>query len=66
VPPHEYVNARFEGMNLRVGIYRRDELPGNVKLRVPCIITEYSATTLIPPGVKARLDEHANLIVKVE
>jgi N-methylhydantoinase A len=66
VPPHEYVNARFEGMNLRVGIYRRDELPGNVKLRVPCIVTEYSATTLIPPGVKARLDEHANLIVKVE
>jgi N-methylhydantoinase A len=65
VPPHEYVNARFEGKNLRVGVYHRGELWGNVKLRVPCIVTEYSATTLIPPGVKAWLDEHANLIIQV-
>jgi N-methylhydantoinase A len=65
VPPHEYVNARFEGKSLRVGVYHRGELPGNVKLRVPCIVTEYSATTLIPPGVKAWLDEHANLIIQV-
>jgi len=66
VTPHDYVNARFEGENLRVGVYHRGGLPGNVKLRVPCIVTEYSATTLIPPGVKAWLDEHANLIIQVE
>jgi N-methylhydantoinase A len=65
VPPHGYVNARFEGKTLRVGVYHRGELPGNVKLRAPCIVTEYSATTLIPPGVKAWLDEHANLIIQV-
>jgi N-methylhydantoinase A len=65
VPPHGYVNARFEGKTLRVGVYHRSELPGNVKLRAPCIVTEYSATTLIPPGVKAWLDEHANLIIQV-
>ena len=65
VPPHEYVNARFERKNLRVGVYHRGELPGNVKLQVPCIVAEYSATTLIPPEVKAWLDEHANLIIQV-
>src|SRR6266404_2046203 len=65
VPPHEYVSAYFEGENLRVGVYHRGGLPGNVKLCVPCIVTEYSATTLIPPGVKAWLDEHANLITQV-
>ncbi len=65
VPPHEYVSAYFEGKKLKVGVYQRGELQGAVKLRVPCIVTEYSATTLIPPGVEAWLDELANLIMQV-
>ncbi len=63
VQPHELVAAHFEGRKLRVGVYHRDELPGEVRLRVPCIVIEYSATTLIPPGASASLDRTGNLII---
>jgi len=61
--PHKYVSAYFQGKKLRVGVYRREELPGGVKLRVPCIVTEYSATTLIPASARARLDRLGNLLI---
>src|SRR6266850_2052386 len=65
VPPHEYVSAYLEGKKLKVGVYQRGELQGAVKLRVPCIVTEYSATTLIPPGASASLDLLGNLLIEV-
>jgi N-methylhydantoinase A len=65
VPPPEYVSAYFEGKKVKVGVYRRGELQGGVKLRVPCIVTEYSATTLIPPGASASLDLLGNLLIEV-
>ena len=35
-----------------------------MKLRTPCIVTEYSATTLIPSGaVKRSIDGYGNLII---
>ena len=62
--PHKYVTAYFQGKKLRVGVYRREELPGGVKLRVPCIVTEYSATTLIPASASASLDQRGNLLIE--
>lgn len=44
-------------------VYRRDELRAGEKLKTPCIVTEYSATTLIPKGASARVDEYGNLII---
>ncbi|HSK63733.1 MAG TPA: hypothetical protein VK893_07825 [Pyrinomonadaceae bacterium] len=46
-------------------VYRRDELGAGTKLRAPCIVTEYSATTLIPDGVRARVDDFGNLIISL-
>ena len=46
-----------------VNIYRRDDLRGGVKLRTPCIVTEYSATTLIPAGATARVDQFGNILI---
>jgi len=46
-------------------VYRRDELGAGAKLRTPCIVTEYSATTLIPDGARARIDEYGNLLISV-
>ena len=46
-------------------IYRRDELRAGAKLKTPCIVTEYSATTLIPGKSKARVDDYGNLLVEV-
>jgi N-methylhydantoinase A len=46
-------------------IYKRDALDGGVKLRTPCIVTEYSATTLIPADAKARVDQFGNILISL-
>ena len=53
--PHDTKNG--------VNIYRRDDLRGGVKLRTPCIVTEYSGTTLIPADARARLDQFGNILI---
>jgi N-methylhydantoinase A len=63
--PHDSVSAYFGGKKLNVGIYRRDELRGGVKLKTPCIVTEYSATTLIPGDTRARVDQFGNIIIEL-
>jgi N-methylhydantoinase A len=65
VKPYEQVTAYFGGRKLSVGIYRRDELRGGVKLKTPCIVTEYSATTLIPTDATARLDHFGNILIQL-
>ena len=63
--PHEYKVAHFGGRKLRVGVYGRDNLSGGDKLRTPCIVTEYSATTLVPEDALAAIDRFGNLIIQV-
>jgi len=53
----------FDGKKLPTKLYARDELRPGKKYSGPAIITEYSATTVIPPGKRFRLDRAANLIV---
>ncbi|HUA16096.1 MAG TPA: hydantoinase/oxoprolinase family protein [Verrucomicrobiae bacterium] len=52
----------FDGKKFRTKIYSRDELSPGKKHPGPAIITEYSATTVIPPGCRFYLDRAANLI----
>jgi N-methylhydantoinase A len=59
------VTAYLDGQKLSVAVYRRDELAAIAQLRAPCIVTEYSATTLIPPGAICEVDGQGNLIVQV-
>ena len=63
--PREYRMSYFSSRKLKVGIYRREELAAEVKLRTPCIVTEYSATTVIPDDVDAYLDEFKNLVMRI-
>ena len=46
-------------------IYRRDELHAGARLKTPCIVTEYSATTLIDADSKARIDSFGNILITV-
>jgi N-methylhydantoinase A len=46
-------------------IYRREELRAGAKLKTPCIVTEYSATTLIDADSKARVDSFGNILITV-
>ena len=57
--------AYFDGRKTRVGIYHREKLSAGMKLIAPCIVAEYSATTLIPAGAKASIDGFENLIVEM-
>lgn len=61
----EYRSAYFGGRKVRAGIYQRDRLSVGMKLRTPCIVLEYSATTLIPAEVKCEVDGFGNLLISV-
>ena len=53
----------FEGKALPTNFYRREALqPGN-QIPGPAIITEFSATTVIPPNFSAVVDPYQNLIL---
>jgi N-methylhydantoinase A len=62
-PPEEKVI--FEGKSFPTKLYSRDELRPAKRYPGPAIITEYSATTVIPPGKQFHLDRASNLIVTI-
>ena len=64
VEASEYSSAYFDGKKVRTGIYERENLRAGMKLRAPCIVKEYSATTLMPAGARASVDGQGNLIVE--
>jgi N-methylhydantoinase A len=62
--PHGEVNMYLHGRKTTAALYRRDELLSGMKLQTPCIVTEYSATTLIDADSKARIDGFGNLLIE--
>jgi N-methylhydantoinase A len=57
--------VQFDRKKLRTKIYQRDHLRPARNYPGPAIITEYSATTVIPPGCNFLLDRASNLIVTI-
>lgn len=55
----------WNGKKMSTNVYDRDDLPARVRLQNPCVVTEYSSTTLIPPGAIARVDPNGNVIIGV-
>jgi len=53
----------FDGKKLPTKIYSRDELHPGRKYSGPAVITEYSATTVVPPGKRFHLDRAGNLVI---
>jgi N-methylhydantoinase A len=53
----------FGGGRVKTQIYAREELGTRKTFRGPAIVTEYSATTVVPPGKKFRIDDFGNLII---
>ena len=64
--PHEFAESYFERKRIRAAVYRREELPTGARLRVPCIVIEYSGTTLIPDRATARPDSFGNVVIDVQ
>jgi len=58
-------SVQFDGKKLPTKLYSRDDLQPGKKYPGPAIMTEYSATTVIPAGKHFHLDRAANLIVAI-
>lgn len=56
----------FQGKSLSTPVYERGDLRPGQSLKGPAIITEYSATTVIPPGKKFWVDKAENLLITIK
>jgi N-methylhydantoinase A len=54
----------FGGQHYDAPIYARETLHAGNRLTGPAIVSEYSATTVVPPGWSARLDEFENVVLE--
>jgi N-methylhydantoinase A len=61
--PVEYSSGVFEDKKRRTAIYNRESMRPGKRFSGPAVITEYSATTVIPPSARFHLDKTGNLIV---
>jgi N-methylhydantoinase A len=55
----------FNGKPVSATVYPRDSLQAGSRYSGPAVITEYSATTVVPPGMRFQLDRAANLVIRV-
>jgi N-methylhydantoinase A len=53
----------FQGTPFPTSIHERQQLAFGQRLPGPAIVTEYSATTVIPPGMSGELDRAGNLVI---
>ena len=65
VAPQASALVYFTTKPERVHVYARDELKAGARLRTPCIVTEYSSTTLVPGEARAHVDQEGNLIIEL-
>jgi N-methylhydantoinase A len=63
--PFEISGTYFDRNRARAAVYHREELSAGARLRTPCILTEYSATTLMPDGTEARVDGHGSVVMQL-
>ncbi len=62
---HGSSETHFENKKRHVAVYAREDLHPGVRLRTPCIVTEYSATTLISEKSSANVDTHGNVVIEL-
>jgi len=58
--------AVFDGKKQATDIHERESLIPNRAYRGPAIVTEYSATTVVPPGWTFRVDKAGNVIISTK
>jgi len=55
----------FDGRASRAPVYDRASLRPGDTFAGPAIVAEYSATTVLPPRCRARVDERENIVIEV-
>ena len=61
---HDFMETYFDRKKVRAAVYGRGNLEPGMRLRTPCIVIEYSATTLVPAGAKAVIDDRGDLLIE--
>ena len=64
--PIEMAKVIFQGRSVATPVYERSVLSSGQSLTGPAIITEYSATTVIPAEKKFRVDRARNLLIAIK
>lgn len=54
----------FNGRSISTPLYERTALAPRRSYRGPAIVTEYGATTVVPPGFRFRVDGNGSLIIE--
>ena len=62
-PAGEPIAMFFGGRKIRATVYAREQLPSGRNYRGPAVVTEYSATTFVPPGVGFSVGAERNLMM---
>jgi len=55
--------ARFDGISVACPVYQRDRLDVGISFEGPAIVDQLDATTVVPPGRTARVDEFKNILI---
>ncbi|HXM19723.1 MAG TPA: hydantoinase/oxoprolinase family protein [Terriglobales bacterium] len=61
----ERTSVFFEGRKIAAATYDRDSLQPGRKYSGPAVVTEYSATTIVPPDAHFWLDRTGNLFIQI-
>jgi N-methylhydantoinase A len=64
--PEQTMDLTFDERTRKTTLYRRDNLRAGDVLSGPAIVAEYSATTLIPPDWRARVDNYGQLLLSTK
>lgn len=65
VKPHGSARVYFDEGAREVALYRREELNAGARLSCPCVVTEYSSTTLVPANARADVDARGSLVIEL-
>jgi len=63
--PSEFQPVQFGEKKIKTAILERDLLRVGKKYTGPAVITEYSATAVVPPGTRFTIDRSGNLIIEI-
>jgi N-methylhydantoinase A len=62
----EHRAVHVAGQRVRTAIYDREKLQAGNHFAGPAVVSEYSATTFVPPHWRARVDAYENIVLEPE
>ncbi|CAN5308366.1 hydantoinase/oxoprolinase family protein [soil metagenome] len=65
IAPQRHATVYFDDGRKTVAVYAREALTAGLRLKTPCIVTEYSSTTLVPSEARAQVDARGNLVIEL-